>query len=244
MRSHRIEHVPTTALAREPDRVRERENAMTRPEKNEIPAMSPAELQTTREFLGLSTSWIAEKLVINKRRLVRMESGQEPSVPQAIITLLDEIHDETLESVERMVAANRRKAKASTEPVVLLTYRTDKDYLAAGGKYPARWHRHICARVADAVPNTVLMYTEPESPDLGVNVGERVEGLVTNTTDFGAFVSLRPGLDGLIHVSELDPGKRVVAVEDYVQRGDTVEVEIIAIDCNGRVNLRLVRRCE
>ena len=207
----------------------------------DLPAITPAELQVTREYLGLSTKWVAEQLVIGDRRLTRMESGQEPQIPQAVMTLLDDVYADTKETVERMVAVYRRKVKASgDEPVILYTYRTDVEYEKAGGKYPSRWHRHVCARVADAVPGVVLMHAVPETPATGLNVGERLEGVVTNTTEFGAFVALRPGLDGLIHVSQLDEGKRVEAVEDYVSRGDVVNVEVVSIDDKGRVLLKLV----
>lgn len=207
----------------------------------DLPAISPAELQSTREYLGLSLGWIADHLVMSERRLVRMESGQEPQIPQALTTLIDEVYADAKETVERMVAVHRRKVKAAgDEPVILYTYRTDRDYEDAGGKYPSRWHRHVCARVADAVPGVVLMHIAPEVPATGLNVGERLTGLVSNITEFGAFVVLRPGLDGLIHVSQLAAGKRVGSVEEFVSRGDTVDVEVINIDDKGRVSLKLI----
>jgi len=122
-------------------------------------AMTAAELQSTREWLGLSTGWIADKLVLNERRIARMESGQEPSIPQVLITLLDQINEETQDEVARLVAIYRRKAKASDEPIEVKTFRTDIEYKAAGGKYPARWHRHLCARVVGAVPNIILVHS-------------------------------------------------------------------------------------
>ena len=206
----------------------------------ELPAMTACELQTTREFLGLSTSWIANKLVLNERRLVRMESGQEPNIPQVVVALLDDVYAETKETVERMIATYRRKMKAADgEPVPLYTYRTDIEYETAGGAFPSRWHRHVCARVADSVPGVMLIYSTPER-ELGINIGDRFTGVVSNITDFGAFVQLRRGLDGLIHVSKLAGGKRIDSVEDYVRRGDTVEVEVVDVDAKGRVQLKLV----
>jgi hypothetical protein len=47
-----------------------------------LPALSAAEMQTLREYLGLSTKWISEKLVLNERRLVRMENGQLQTIVQ------------------------------------------------------------------------------------------------------------------------------------------------------------------
>ncbi|MDD5748924.1 MAG: S1 RNA-binding domain-containing protein, partial [Actinomycetota bacterium] len=70
-------------------------------------------------------------------------------------------------------------------------------------------------------------------------VGEKYAGTVTKTTTFGAFVEITPGRDGLIHISKLSKG-RVERVEDVVNVGDKVDVEIEAIDDLGRINLRLI----
>ena len=67
--------------------------------------------------------------------------------------------------------------------------------------------------------------------------GEIYEGKVVRIMDFGAFVEILPGKDGLIHISKLDKG-RVEKVTDVVKEGDTVKVEVIEIDDKGRINLR------
>ena len=71
-------------------------------------------------------------------------------------------------------------------------------------------------------------------------VGERYLGTVVKTTNFGAFVSLLPGKDGLLHISKLRSlagGKRVEAVEDVVSVGQKVQVEIAEIDDRGKLSL-------
>ena len=68
-------------------------------------------------------------------------------------------------------------------------------------------------------------------------VGEIYEGKVVRIMDFGAFVELLPGKDGLIHISKLAKG-RVEKVTDVVKEGDVVTVEVIEIDDKGRINLR------
>jgi ribosomal protein S1 len=83
----------------------------------------------------------------------------------------------------------------------------------------------------------MLVYTNP-ADTAGVNIGERRTGIVTNTTDFGAFVSLRPDVDGLIHVSQIAAGKRIDNIEDYLKKGD--EVEFVEVNCDGKVALKLV----
>lgn len=61
-------------------------------------------------------------------------------------------------------------------------------------------------------------------------VGERVRGTVTRTADFGAFVELAPGIEGLIHISELSWSKRIKRASDIVKPGDTVEVVILGVN--------------
>ena len=71
-------------------------------------------------------------------------------------------------------------------------------------------------------------------------MGERFLGTVVKTTDFGAFVSLLPGRDGLVHISKLGKGKRIAKVEDVVNVGDKLRVEIADIDKRGKISLVLV----
>ena len=71
-------------------------------------------------------------------------------------------------------------------------------------------------------------------------MGERYLGTVVKTTSFGAFISLLPGKDGLLHISkmrELNDGKRVEAVEDVVSVGQKLQVEIAEIDDRGKLSL-------
>jgi polyribonucleotide nucleotidyltransferase len=72
-------------------------------------------------------------------------------------------------------------------------------------------------------------------------VGDRFLGTVVKTAAFGAFVSLLPGRDGLLHISKVGDGKRVERVEDYLNVGDKVEVEIAEIDGRGKIYLDKVR---
>ena len=69
-----------------------------------------------------------------------------------------------------------------------------------------------------------------------VEIGQRYTGKVTRLMNFGAFVEILPGKDGLVHISELDV-TRVASVEDVVKVGDVVEVMVTEVDRMGRVNL-------
>src|SRR5436305_3789960 len=61
-------------------------------------------------------------------------------------------------------------------------------------------------------------------------VGERVRGTVTRVMDFGAFVELEPGVEGLIHVSEMSWVRKVRKPSDLVKPGETVEAVILAVN--------------
>ncbi len=89
---------------------------------------------------------------------------------------------------------------------------------------------------AEAARQAVNAIANPTMPE----VGERYLGTVVKTTNFGAFVSLLPGKDGLLHISKLRGlagGRRVEAVEDVVAVGQKVQVEIAEIDDRGKLSL-------
>jgi small subunit ribosomal protein S1 len=76
-------------------------------------------------------------------------------------------------------------------------------------------------------------------------VGTRVTGKVRNLTSFGAFVEIEPGIDGLVHVSDMSWTKRVQHPSEVVKKGDTVEVVVLNIDPeNKRISLGLKQATE
>ena len=93
---------------------------------------------------------------------------------------------------------------------------------------------------AQAAIDKINAIANPQLP----KIGERFLGTVVKTTDFGAFVSLLPGRDGLVHISKLGRGKRIAKVEDVVKVGDKLRVEIADIDNRGKISLVLVSEDE
>jgi len=92
------------------------------------------------------------------------------------------------------------------------------------------------AEAARAAINAIANPTMPE-------VGERFLGTVVKTTTFGAFVSLLPGKDGLLHISEvrkLVGGKRIDNVDDVLKVGQKVQVELKEVDPRGKLSLGAV----
>jgi small subunit ribosomal protein S1 len=63
-----------------------------------------------------------------------------------------------------------------------------------------------------------------------LKAGDRVRGTVTRTTDFGAFVELEPGVEGLIHLSEMSWAKKVRKPGDLLKPGDTVEAAVLGVN--------------
>jgi polyribonucleotide nucleotidyltransferase len=90
---------------------------------------------------------------------------------------------------------------------------------------------------AEAAIGKINAIANPQLP----KVGERFLGTVVKTAAFGAFVSLLPGKDGLVHISKLGNGKRIGKVEDVVNVGDKLRVEIADIDSRGKISLILVK---
>ncbi|QRJ58714.1 polyribonucleotide nucleotidyltransferase [Corynebacterium macginleyi] len=91
----------------------------------------------------------------------------------------------------------------------------------------------VTGEAADAAIEKVNSIANPQLP----KVGERFLGTVVKTVPFGAFVSLTPGRDGLIHISNLGGDERIEKVEDVVNVGDKIQVEIVDIDNRGKTSL-------
>jgi polyribonucleotide nucleotidyltransferase len=89
---------------------------------------------------------------------------------------------------------------------------------------------------AEAAKAAINAIANPHVPE----IGERFLGTVVKLATFGAFISLMPGKDGLLHVSELKKiagGKRVENVEDILEVGQKLQVEITKVDDRGKLSL-------
>jgi polyribonucleotide nucleotidyltransferase len=73
-----------------------------------------------------------------------------------------------------------------------------------------------------------------------VEVGDEFTGKVVKTTTFGAFIELAKGTDGLLHISNVAPGRRIATVEEVLNKGDELHVRVVEVDRErGRIGLRL-----
>ncbi|MHA7726624.1 polyribonucleotide nucleotidyltransferase [Corynebacterium hesseae] len=95
---------------------------------------------------------------------------------------------------------------------------------------------YISAATGEAAEAAIERVNGIANPQLP-KVGERFLGTVVKTVAFGAFVSLTPGRDGLVHISKLGGDERIEKVEDVVNVGDKIQVEIADIDNRGKISL-------
>ena len=71
-------------------------------------------------------------------------------------------------------------------------------------------------------------------------VGKVYEGTVVSIKDFGAFVNILPGIDGMLHISQITDKKRLKKVEEVLHVGDRVKVKLVAIDQKGKLSLSML----
>ncbi len=101
-------------------------------------------------------------------------------------------------------------------------------------------------RIYGVGPEAVAAKDQIEQMMRPVQVGDQfVERKIVKTADFGAFVELRKGTDGLLHVSRIAPGTRISSADQVLARGDIVSVEVTEVDTDrGRIGLKLVSKFE
>ena len=86
-------------------------------------------------------------------------------------------------------------------------------------------------KIKHAVDWIKSLVEEPE-------VGKIYKGKVVSIKDFGAFVNILPGIDGMLHISQISD-KRLAKVEDALHIGDEINVRLEAIDDKGRLSLSM-----
>ena len=93
-------------------------------------------------------------------------------------------------------------------------------------------------RAVEEARRRISLILDPPTPEIGATY----QGRVVNLAKFGAFISIMPGRDGLLHISKLSPlngGKRIGQVEDVLELGQALEVKVDDIDPQGKVSLSL-----
>jgi polyribonucleotide nucleotidyltransferase len=160
-----------------------------------------------------------------------------------------------LDAMSRTIAAPREVLSAKAPRVVTMTIPVDKigEVIGPKGK---RINEIIALTGADIDiqdDGTIFVGSrEGEGAEKAMEMidaivhpklpepGERYEGTVVKTTTFGAFVNILPARDGLVHISKLGRGKRLSSVEEAVNVGDKLLVEVEEVDPQGKVSLKPV----
>lgn len=157
-----------------------------------------------------------------------------------------------LDVMTSAIAAPRAELSPNAPRIISIMINPDKirDVIGSGGKTINEIIAKTGVTSIDIEQTGLVMVTATDAASAAtaqkwiedltreVAVGELYEGEVVRLMDFGAFVQLLPGKDGMVHVSELAPW-RVNQVSDIVKIGDKVKVKVIEIDEKGRVNLSM-----
>jgi len=89
--------------------------------------------------------------------------------------------------------------------------------------------------VVDEAERQIRLILDPPTAE----VGAVYPGRVVNITKFGAFINILPGRDGLLHISKIGGSRRIDRVEDELDLGQEIEVEVEDIDPNGKISLKM-----
>lgn len=159
-----------------------------------------------------------------------------------------------LKTMEKTISSSRKELSPYAPRIITLQINPDKirEVIGPGGKVI----NEIIDKTGAAIDieDSGLIFVTGEKEEAAkkavswiksitreVKVGEVFEGKVKRILEFGAFVEILPGQEGLIHISKLSD-KRVNKVEDVLKLGDRVTAKVISIDEQGRINLALVKK--
>jgi polyribonucleotide nucleotidyltransferase len=154
-----------------------------------------------------------------------------------------------LDIMGQTIAQPRREVSQHAPRIVTLKVKRDKirDLIGPGGKVIRGIVEETGVKIDVQDDGTVHL----ASPDRNsvtkamdkieritaeAEVGKIYQGVVRKTVDFGAFVEILPGTDGLVHISQMGPG-RVRQVTDVLREGDEILVEVLEIDRQGKIRL-------
>ncbi|MBI5574519.1 MAG: polyribonucleotide nucleotidyltransferase [Elusimicrobia bacterium] len=154
-----------------------------------------------------------------------------------------------LDIMDKAISAPRNELSEYAPKMITLTVNISKikDVIGAGGKTIRKIIQETGADVDVEDDGRIFISAENDKSlnlakqmieylTADAEVGKLYKGKVVSITNFGAFVEIIPGKDGLVHISQLDE-KRVEKVEDVVSLGDEIWVKVMEIDKQGRINL-------
>ncbi len=174
-----------------------------------------------------------------------------------LTTALEQARQGRLEILDKMLAVlpkSRPQLSKYAPKIITFSINPDKikDVIGSGGKVINKIIEETGVKIDIDDDGKVFVATSDElmaqkAKQIILNIAQDLEvgkiysGKVVRIMQFGAFVEIAPGKDGMIHISKL-ASTRVEKVEDVVKIGDNVEVEVIKIDDKGRVDLKLISK--
>ncbi len=178
-------------------------------------------------------------------------SGLTPKILASALAQAKKARLEILESMLAVIKESRPKLSPYAPKILTLRINPDKirEVIGSGGKTIHQITDQTGATIDIEDDGLIFITSEnQESAEKALqwikNIthevvpGEVFEGRVVRILNFGAFVEILPGQQGMVHISELAP-YRVNRVEDVVKIGDSVTVVVKNIDSEGRINLSL-----
>jgi polyribonucleotide nucleotidyltransferase len=154
-----------------------------------------------------------------------------------------------LDVMNRTMTTARGDISAHAPRIVTIKIRTEKirDIIGPGGKVIRGIVEETGCKIDIEDDGTVFIASSEEAGmrraieiiegiTMEAQVGKIYKGIVRRIVDFGAFVEIMPGTDGLLHISQIGPG-RVQRVSDVLKEGDEIQVKVLEIDRSGKIRL-------
>jgi polyribonucleotide nucleotidyltransferase len=153
-----------------------------------------------------------------------------------------------LDKIEAAISAPRAELSVNAPRIISIKIPVDKigSIIGPGGKN-IRELEQMGAQVTIEEDGTVRIYSSDSNAAEAVKarimgatesakIGQEYDGKVVKIMEFGAFVNIMPGTDGMIHISQLSE-QRVNKVEDVLNVGDSLRVKVVNIDERGKIDL-------
>ena len=171
---------------------------------------------------------------------------------EILATALEQARRGRLHILEKMIeaiAAPRQEISPYAPTITTIMIHPDKirEVIGQGGKTirAIQSQTNTTVQVEDSGQVKIAAFSKQEA-EAALNlikqitadpeVGAVYEGTVVKITDFGAFVNIMPGTDGLVHISQL-ANRRVTKVSDVVKEGDKLKVKVLEIGRDGKIRL-------
>ena len=156
-----------------------------------------------------------------------------------------------LEKMNEVLSSSREELSDKAPQAVVIQINTKKirDVIGKGGETIRALTAETGAIIEVEDDGKVTIYGDtPESRALALSRVEEITavpevnkiytGKVANIMDFGAFVTIMPGTDGLVHISEISE-ERVEKVTDHLKEGDEIKVKVLEVDRQGKIRLTM-----